>query len=212
MITQSHSFLDQVCLLADHALRTLTHQAPHTNRQYPLADQPSDLSDKEKKHAAALMRINHTGEICAQALYQGQSVFCQSTELKQALQQAALEEGDHLQWCERRIKELGSRTSHLDPIFYLGALMIGMLASKNDALSLGFLAETEAQVIAHLQTHLDQLEKNDLQTSAVIRQMQIDEAQHKQTAENHGAKTLPASIKNAMRWMAKIMVKTTYYI
>lgn len=211
MLTQSNSFLDHLCLLADHALRTLTHQAPHTQRDYPVASSSSVLSASEKKHSAALMRINHTGEICAQALYQGQAVLCQSPELKKTLSQAALEEGDHLHWCEKRIQELNSRTSYLDPIFYLGALLIGMMASKNDAWSLGFLAETETQVIAHLQTHLDQLKARDPQTSAVIQQMQLDEDQHRQTAQAHGAKNLPEPIKKLMKCMAKIMVKTTYY-
>jgi ubiquinone biosynthesis monooxygenase Coq7 len=159
------------------------------------------------------MRVNHCGEICAQALYQGQALASENEQLKRALEQAAREEEDHLAWAERRIAELGGRTSLLNPLWYAGSLAIGFAAGKaGDAWNLGFLKETERQVEAHLQGHLDRLTPDDLRTRAVVEAMQRDEAQHARTAEALGARELPGPIKALMRASAKVMTSLSYRI
>ena len=173
----------------------------------------ADLSDEDRNDAAALMLVNHCGEVCAQALYQGQALASGNPELKRALAAAAREEEDHLAWTARRIEELGGRTSFLNPLWYAGALTIGLVAGKaGDAWNLGFLKETERQVEAHLQGHLDRLTERDGRTRAIVEQMKVDEAGHAATAARLGARELPLTIKAAMRLAAKVMTTVSYRV
>lgn len=195
----------------DRGLRTLFAK-PHSVRNAPDNETPeADLSDAEKMHIACLMRVNHTGEICAQALYSGQVLTSRDAKVNQALKQAALEETEHLAWCEARIKSLGGRTSVLNPLFYAGALGIGVVAGAlGDKWNLGFLAETEKQVGTHLANHLAVLPEQDAKTRAIVKQMQIDEASHQTQAEQHGAAELPALAKWGMAKVSKIMTTLAY--
>lgn len=205
--------LDSLIVGFDRALRTLFVAAP-TVRAVPgrdLAD--PDLSARDKAHAAALMRVNHVGEVCAQALYQGQAMVCRDAGIKCSLAKAADEETEHLAWTERRIAELGGRKSLLNPLWYLGALSFGLVAGKlGDAWNLGFLAETERQVEAHLGRHLSLLPENDKRSRAVVEQMMVDERAHAEMAQHLGARELPPLIKAGMRHAARVMTRTAYYL
>ena len=171
------------------------------------------LSDKERKHAAGLMRINHVGEVCAQALYQGQALTALSDKVKQKMQECALEEVDHLAWCDDRIHELNSHTSYLNPAWYLGSLTLGIAAGlAGDKWNLGFVEETENQVVKHLDSHFEKLPKNDKKSLAIIEQMRIDEAKHAKTAKQQGAAELPYIIRQFMQFSSKIMTTTAYHI
>jgi len=173
----------------------------------------ADLSDEDRNDAAALMRVNHCGEVCAQALYQGQALASDNPELKRALAAAAREEEDHLAWTAQRIEELGGRTSFLNPLWYAGALTIGLVAGRaGDAWNLGFLKETERQVEAHLQGHLERLTERDGRTRAIVEQMKVDEAGHAATAARLGARELPFPIKAAMKLAAKVMTTVSYRV
>ncbi|MBL8398443.1 MAG: 2-polyprenyl-3-methyl-6-methoxy-1,4-benzoquinone monooxygenase [Candidatus Accumulibacter sp.] len=204
---------DRLIVQFDKALRTLLVPAP-TTRPVPGNDQADvELSETERKHAAALMRINHVGEICAQALYQGQAITCRDPYLRQSLEQAAGEETEHLAWTERRLAELGDRKSLLNPLWYLGSLAIGVVAGKlGDQWSLGFLAETERQVEAHLDDHLTDLPRQDVKSRAIVEQMRRDEIAHAETAIRLGARELPAPAKQAMRLASRVMTRTAYYL
>ncbi|EXI84050.1 MAG: 2-nonaprenyl-3-methyl-6-methoxy-1,4-benzoquinol hydroxylase [Candidatus Accumulibacter regalis] len=204
---------DRIVIEFDKALRTLFAPAP-TTRRVPGSEQPeAELSDKERAHAAALMRINHVGEVCAQALYQGQALSCNDPQVRLALQEAAHEETEHLAWTERRLAELRGRTSLLNPLWYLGALSIGIGAGKlGDTWSLGFLAETERQVEAHLDHHLSDLPWQDLKSRAIVEQMRLDEISHAATAVRLGARELPAGARLAMRLVSRTMTGTAYYV
>jgi ubiquinone biosynthesis monooxygenase Coq7 len=204
---------DRFLIEFDKALRTLFAAAP-TNRPVPGREKPeAALSEQERAHAAALMRINHVGEVCAQALYQGQALTCRDRGLQQALEKAANEETEHLAWTERRLVELGGRTSLLNPIWYLGALAIGMAAGKlGDPWSLGFLAETERQVEAHLDHHLSELPIQDTRSRAIVAQMRLDEISHAETAVQLGARELPATVIMAMKLASRTMTRTAYYV
>jgi len=204
---------DQLVIEFDKALRTLFAPAP-TTREVPGSKHPeAELSDDERTHASALMRINHVGEVCAQALYQGQAIACQNPDLRLALQQAASEETEHLAWTERRLVELRGRKSLLNPLWYLGALTIGIGAGKlGDPWSLGFLAETERQVEAHLDTHLSDLPGQDVKSRAIVEQMRSDEASHAATAVRLGARELPTAARMTMRLASRIMTRTAYYL
>lgn len=170
-----------------------------------------NLSDEARAHAGALMRVNHVGEVCAQALYQGQALTCRNVELRTALEHAAKEEVDHLDWTRRRVAELGTRTSRLNPVWYAGALSIGLVAGKlGDGWNLGFLAETERQVEAHLDAHLHRLPASDSRSRAIVQQMKQDEGEHAKLAERLGARELPAPVRLAMRVAAKVMTATAY--
>jgi ubiquinone biosynthesis monooxygenase Coq7 len=208
------SLVDQVLATADRALRTIAG-APPSRRAYPapaLADEAA-LSADERAEAAALMRVNHVGEICAQALYEAQALGTPDPRLRQAFVEAALEEADHLAWTERRIAELGGRPSLLNPLWYGGAFAIGLLAARlGDRASLGFMAETEAQVEQHLQGHLDRLPPADAASRAVVAQMQADEVRHGQTAMALGGASLPLPARLAMRLAARVMTTTAHYI
>jgi ubiquinone biosynthesis monooxygenase Coq7 len=205
--------IDRLILEFDKGLRTLAG-TPRAARPMPGEALPdADLPADSRRDAAALMRVNHCGEICAQALYQGQALASENEQLKRALEQAAREEEDHLAWAERRIAELGGRTSLLNPLWYAGSLAIGFAAGKaGDAWNLGFLKETERQVEAHLQGHLDRLTPDDVRTRAVVEAMQRDEAQHARTAEALGARELPALVKALMRASAKAMTSLSYRV
>jgi len=205
--------LDPFIIELDKALRTLFVAAPVT-RDVPGRECPeAALSIQDKGHAAALTRINHVGEVCAQALYQGQALTCRDAGVRQALKRAAGEETEHLAWTERRIRELGGRKSALNPLWYLGALSMGLVAGKfGDAWSLGFLAETERQVEAHLDRHLCELPAQDIRSRLIVGQMKLDEASHAETAVRLGARELPSGIKMAMRVAAGVMTRTAYYL
>jgi ubiquinone biosynthesis monooxygenase Coq7 len=179
----------------------------------PRAAQEPVLGEAERRHAAALMRVNHCGEVCAQALYQGQALTSSSEHIKAALAKAAREEADHLAWSAQRIRELGGRTSALNPLWYAGSLAMGYAAGKlGDAWNLGFLAETEKQVEQHLQGHLERLNPLDATTRAVIETMQREEVGHAKTAESLGARELPAPVKCAMRALARVMTTVSYWL
>lgn len=202
---------DPAILAFDKLLRTVTGPARSTRSNPAAAVAEAELGDEERAHAAALMRVNHCGEVCAQALYQGQALASGNAQLQRALEQAAREEVDHLAWTEARIAELGGRTSLLNPLWYAGALAIGFAAGKaGDAWNLGFLKETERQVEVHLQGHLERLAASDGRTRAVVEAMQRDEAGHARTAEALGARELPGFVKSAMRAAAKVMTAVSY--
>ena len=205
--------IEQLITTFDTGLRTLFATA-HAARPRPDADlEDPALDDASKHHAAALMRINHVGEVCAQALYSGQAITSKNPQIVKALQHAAAEETDHLAWCEARINELGGRKSLLNPLWYVGSFTLGAVAGAlGDKWNLGFLAETENQVAAHLQNHLQQLSNADIKTRTIVNQMQQDEAVHASEANALGASELPAPIKTGMKIASKIMTKTAYHI
>ncbi len=204
---------DQLIITFDNGLRTLLAPA-HSARPHPdagIAD--NELGADERELAAALMRVNHTGEICAQALYQGQSLTAHNPEARAALEQAATEETDHLAWTAQRIAELGGRLSLLNPLWYAGSFALGAAAGLlGDKWSLGFLAETERQVEGHLAGHLDRLPSQDGKSRAVLEQMKDDEARHARAAIEHGAAESPAPVKLAMRFGSRGMTRTSFWI
>ncbi len=205
--------LDRLIIEFDKGLRTLLAQA-HSARDFPDAGLPeADLSESEKKHAAALMRINHSGEICAQALYQGQALTARDPAIQSQLQQAAQEETEHLAWTAERVHELGSHLSVLNPVWYTGSLALGAVAGLlGDKWNLGFLAETERQVGGHLQSHLASLPPQDAKSRAVVQQMYVDETQHSEMARRMGGADLPEPVKMLMQASSKIMTKTAYWV
>lgn len=207
------AMIDRLIIEFDKALRTVFVPG-RSVRVMPGSDLPeSGLAENEKQHVAALMRVNHCGEVCAQALYQGQALASKNPAIGAALRHAAAEEGEHLAWTERRLGELGGRKSLLNPLWYSGSLCMGLLAGRlGDAWNLGFLAETERQVEAHLNGHLQRLPETDRKSWAVIEQMKKDEAGHARTAELLGARELPGMVRQAMRLAAGVMTRTAYWI
>lgn len=205
--------IDRLIIEFDKSLRTVFANAP-TTRRIPGGDLPeAGLSENDRAHAAALMRVNHSGEICAQALYQGQSLTSADVDTYDALQRAAHEETEHLSWTSTRIRELNGRTSALNPFWYLGALSIGIAAGKcGKAWNLGFLAETEHQVETHLHSHLDRLSDRDLRSRAIIDQMKVDEAAHAGVARQMGGRELPLLVKSAMKIASGVMTRVAYYV
>lgn len=205
--------LDQLIVGFDRALRTVFANAG-TVRPVPGDSLPeAELSDDERRRAASLMRVNHCGEICAQALYQGQAMMSKDMGIKRALERAAQEETEHLAWTERRIAELGGHKSLLNPLWYGGSLAIGILAARfGDGINLGFLAETERQVESHLKSHLDRLPPQDLRSREIVTQMKEDEAAHADTAVRLGAVELPAPVKAAMKASSKVMTSVAYWV
>ncbi|MDH5535541.1 MAG: 2-polyprenyl-3-methyl-6-methoxy-1,4-benzoquinone monooxygenase [Betaproteobacteria bacterium] len=205
--------LDRLIIGFDKGLRTVFAQA-HSARPVPgaaLVD--ADLPAAERGLAAALMRVNHTGEICAQALYQGQALTARDSGAKQALEQAAQEETEHLAWTERRIEELGGRKSLLNPLWYAGSFALGAAAGLlGDRWNLGFLAETERQVVTHLDGHLERLPVADAKSRAIVEKMREDEARHATSALQHGAAELPGPARLAMRLSSKVMTGTAFWI
>ena len=207
--------LDDLISNADVALRTLSHSA-HPTRAMPLpAHAPSTevLSIEQRRLSGALMRINHVGEVCAQALYAAQALTARTPELRSQMQAAAREETDHLAWTERRLTELGGRTSLLNPLWYAGAFAIGLAAGRaGDRISLGFVVETERQVEAHLADHLQRLPEHDLASRAVVAQMKDDEGRHADLALQAGAAPVPAPVRWLMRAAARVMTRTAHYV
>jgi ubiquinone biosynthesis monooxygenase Coq7 len=205
--------LDDLINAFDRGLRTVFAPA-QSLRETPGTNLPeAGMTESEKAHVAALMRVNHAGEICAQALYQGQALTARNPGARAALEQAAREETEHLAWTERRIEELGGRKSLLNPAWYAGSFALGALAGlAGDRWSLGFLAETERQVVAHLEGHLGKLPEDDRRSRAVLEQMKEDEARHATSAIRHGAAELPEPAKAAMRLSSKMMTETAFWI
>jgi ubiquinone biosynthesis monooxygenase Coq7 len=206
--------LDQLLIAADNALRTLSGVG-HAARQNPAdADATSSsLAEQERRHASGLMRVNHVGEICAQALYQAQALSTSDKRLREHFEAAAREETDHLVWIEQRLRELNASPSLLNPLWYAGAFGIGLLAGRvGDAVSLGFVVETERQVEHHLEGHLSELPASDARSRAIVRQMKDDEARHALNAQQAGAAELPMPVRWVMRAAAKVMTTTAYYI
>ena len=215
MTSQRHySPADRLLMQADAALRTLLPFSGQPARPSPaVLKNESELSESETRHVAGLMRINHTGEVCAQALYQGQALTARLPQVRQAMEQAADEEIDHLAWCEQRIRQLGSHTSVLNPLFYGLSFGIGASAGLiSDHISLGFVAATEDQVCKHLDDHLGQLPTEDEKSRAILEQMREDEAQHSTAAIAAGGLRFPAPIKFGMSLVSKVMTKATYRI
>ena len=206
-------FIDKLITTFDTGLRTVFAPA-NAGRQRPdMQIEESPLTEAQKKQAAALMRINHVGEVCAQALYSGQALTSRNPQIVQSLQHAANEETDHLAWCESRINELGGRKSWLNPVWYVGSFTLGAAAGAlDDKWNLGFLAETERQVSNHLQSHLNKLTDADIKTRTIISQMQQDETAHAEEAKELGASDLPEPIKAGMKVASKIMTSTAYYV
>jgi ubiquinone biosynthesis monooxygenase Coq7 len=205
--------IDNLIIELDKFVKTIFAN-PVSERPHPDAKvDEAQLSDADKNQAISLMRVNHCGEVCAQALYQGQAITSHNDKTKAALSQAAAEETEHLAWTKKRINELGGKTSILNPLFYLGSLTIGMTAGLiGDKWNLGFLKATEEQVEAHLNDHLEKINPNDTKSRAILEQMREDEIRHAEMATNQGASDLPLPVKLAMKIASKIMTKTTYYI
>lgn len=207
--------LDKLVCNIDAGLRTLmVPDSRIVQRENPANTIPEHaLTSQEKKHVAGLMRVNHAGEVSAQALYQGQALTAKLKTIKEQMTEAALQEIDHLAWCEERLRELGGQPSLLNPFWYGGSLLIGILAGlAGDQWSLGFVAETERQVTNHLQKHIHHLPPEDLKTKAILAKMQEDEAHHAASAESAGAAELPFPIKRFMQIVSKLMTKSSYYI
>ncbi len=205
------TLIDQLISEVDQALRTVHASPPTTDREIPAhAINSVELSDQEKKLSASLMRINHAGEVSAQGLYRGQAFATKNKKVKEQMQQSAMEENDHLDWCETRLNELESHKSYLSPVWYLGSFGIGAVAGfAGDKWSLGFVKETEDQVVRHIDNHLSKLPEKDLSSRAILEQMKIDEAHHADIAVNAGAAELPAIIRKViMPTLSKVMTKT----
>jgi 3-demethoxyubiquinol 3-hydroxylase len=206
--------MDQLLTTTDRALRTVFGHH-YANRPNPVRGTTElTLNEADKHKSAALMRVNHVGEVCAQALYTAQALATNDGALRKHLQTACEEETDHLAWTEERLKQLGGRTSLLNPLWYAGAFGIGFIAAKlgGDAMSLAFVVETEKQVEAHLQSHLQRLPENDLASRAIVAKMKEDEMRHAQEAQAAGAVELPAPIKGLMRLAAKVMTTVAHRI
>ncbi len=204
-------FSDRLIIEFDRALRTVFAPARSVRPTPGASCAEPELNDAERQHAVGLMRINHCGEICAQALYQGQALTSRDPAVREALRVAADEETEHLAWTESRIAELGGRKSLLNPLWYAGSLSLGVLAGAlGDRWNLGFLAETERQVEAHLDGHLQALPPQDVKSRAIVDQMRLDEIRHAEMAIAHGATELPRVVKRAMRLAAKVMTSTAY--
>ena len=206
--------LNALILAADSALRTLCAE-PRASRPTPVAESPDlEMSEAERKEAAALMRVNHVGEVCAQALYTGQALACKDPALRAQLAEASREETDHLAWTYQRLNELKDRPSLLNPLWYAGSFVIGYAAGKlgGDKVSLGFVVETERQVEAHLQSHMDRLPAADNASRAIVAQMKADEVAHAQMALKAGAVELPAPVKSLMQVAAKLMTQVAHRV
>lgn len=214
MNNRNYSLFDHLISNFDQILRTLnqpTFAATRPNPNQNIAE--SSLSTAERQHAAGLLRVDHVGEVCAQALYQGQALTAKSSLVKNKMSQSAAEETDHLTWCAQRLQELGSHRSYLNPAWYVASLLIGMIAGAcGDRWSLGFVTETERQVVRHLDQHLALLPPQDQKSRVLLQQMRQDELHHANVAIMAGAQELPLFIKQLMRLLAKVMTSTAYYI
>jgi len=214
MIARKLSSLDRELVNLDRAVRIVFGRPQTTGRPNPAGGiTETELPEQERRHIARLMRINHTGEVCAQALYQGQALTARLPEVRRAMERSAQEENDHLYWCEARIHELGDRKSFLNPLWYAGSFAIGALAGlAGDKWSLGFVVETEHQVESHLDEHLAEIPMTDRKTRAVLDQMKADEIHHAQVARTAGGTSLPGPVKLAMRLISKVMTRSVYRI
>jgi len=214
MMTRDYTPMDQFLLGLDQGVRTLFGPPLVTERPNPAAGlAEAQLGERERRHVARLMRINHTGEVCAQGLYQGQALTARLAETRASLARSAQEENDHLDWCEHRIKELGDRKSLLNPLWYAGSLAIGAAAGlAGDKWSLGFVVETERQVENHLDEHLAEVPANDRKTRAILERMKADETHHAHLAQTLGGVELPAPVRLAMKLTAKVMTGTVYWV
>jgi 3-demethoxyubiquinol 3-hydroxylase len=212
MTARCFSPLDRLIGEIDRAIKVLAAPA-RTHRQAAGQEAAEELSPAERAHSARLMRVNHSGEIAAQALYQGQSLTARNPAVKAAMQQAAQEETDHLAWCEQRIRELGGRTSLLNPVWYFGSLALGTVAGAlGDRVSLGFVSETEAQVESHLAEHLERLSPKDSRSRAILTEMRNDEVRHGAAAVSLGGMRLPKVASGAMTWVSKLMTRGAYWV
>ena len=215
MATRRYSLLDEMIIGFDRGLTTLFNSSNvRANRDYPADEiEENPLTGTEKRHSAGLMRVNHAGEVSAQALYQGQGMTAHDDAIRKSMQQSALEEVDHLAWCEQRLRELDSRTSLLNPLWYAGSFALGACAGLcGDKWSLGFITETEHQVVRHLQSHLDTLSVRDGKSRAILEQMQLDEGHHATVALEAGAAELPGPVKRLMRLTSKVMTGASYWV
>jgi len=214
MNTRTYSLLDSVLLNVDHGIRTVFGKPPTTERDNPAAScDETGLAEQDKRIAARLMRVNHAGEVAAQALYEGQALTARLPDVRGKMERAALEENDHLDWCAQRVQELGQHTSLLNPLWYTGSLAIGAIAGiAGDKWSLGFVAETEHQVVQHLEEHLQRLPAQDSKSRAILQQMKEDEAHHATTALEAGGAELPKPVKKLMALTSKVMTRTAYWI
>ena len=214
MSERHYNPVDQLLMNLDIGLRTVFGRPQITERENPAKDIPeSELSAAQRDLAGRLMRINHSGEVAAQGLYQGQALTAHLPEVRDKMERAAQEENDHLDWCESRIKQMGTHTSYLNPFWYVGSVAIGAAAGlAGDKWSLGFVAETENQVVKHLDEHLAQVSDEDKKTQAILQQMKIDEGQHATHALHAGGAQLPTPIKKFMVLTSKIMTKTVFWI
>jgi ubiquinone biosynthesis monooxygenase Coq7 len=204
--------VDGLLTAVDNALRTLSG-ASHASRPSPSASSDAPSDPRDRRLSGALMRVNHVGEVCAQALYHAQSLTTPNAGLKRQFEAAAREETDHLAWTQQRLRELGDRPSLLNPLWYAGAFTIGLAAGRaGDALSLGFVVETERQVERHLEGHLNRLPPDDAASQAIVRQMKDDEARHAASASAAGAADLPLPVRWAMRAAARVMTTTAHYL
>ncbi|WP_407410596.1 2-polyprenyl-3-methyl-6-methoxy-1,4-benzoquinone monooxygenase [Acinetobacter sp.] len=205
--------VDKLIHSFDQALRSLVPGATTAQRSNPAQQMDAPLAVSEARHVAGLMRVNHSGEVCAQALYHGQALTAKLPSVRLEMQHAAAEEQDHLAWCEERLKELDSHTSLLNPVWYSLSFGMGALAGlAGDRYSLGFVAETERQVSLHLQQHLDQLPSQDQRSYQILQQMNTDELQHRDTALAAGGVELPLPVRMSMTAISKLMTSTSYYI
>ncbi|WP_298145578.1 2-polyprenyl-3-methyl-6-methoxy-1,4-benzoquinone monooxygenase [uncultured Acinetobacter sp.] len=208
-----YSGVDKLIHSFDQALRSLVPGATTAQRSNPAQQMDAPLAVSEARHVAGLMRVNHSGEVCAQALYHGQALTAKLPSVRLEMQHAAAEEQDHLAWCEDRLKELDSHTSLLNPVWYSLSFGMGALAGlAGDRYSLGFVAETERQVSLHLQQHLDQLPSQDQRSYQILQQMNTDELQHRDTALAAGGVELPLPVRMSMTAISKLMTSTSYYI
>jgi ubiquinone biosynthesis monooxygenase Coq7 len=214
MSTRDYTPVDRILVGFDQAVRTVFGRPHTTERPDPTEGLPEpELDEHQRKHVARLMRIDHTGEVCAQALYQGQALTARRPETRENMARSAQEENDHLDWCERRITELGDRKSLLNPFWYAGSFAIGAAAGlAGDKWSLGFVVETERQVESHLDGHLRELPAHDTKSRAVLEQMRTDEIRHAEVARNAGGAELPGPVKLAMKLTSKLMTGSVYWI
>ena len=213
MLNRNFSLVDRILIQTDTALRTLRGHAVADRASPAEGHSEAKLTNNQRKHVAGLMRVNHTGEVCAQALYQGQALTAKLTEVREEMEKAAEEETDHLVWCEKRLSELESSTSILNPLWYGLSLGIGYVAGKiSDEVSLGFIVATEERVAIHLKDHLNRLPEEDRKSRLILQQMLHDEEIHGETAKEAGATEFPKFIKDGMSYLAQFMTKTTYWI
>ena len=208
------SLLDKFISEADSVLRTITDSGNSASRPSPAqGHSEAELSEQDREHVAGLMRINHTGEVCAQALYQGQALTARLSNVKEDMRQAAIEEVDHLVWCEERLNELDSHTSYLNPAWYGLSFALGAVAGAvGDKVSLGFVAATEERVCQHLKDHLKQLPEEDRKSRLILQQMLEDEKRHGESALEAGGTDFPQPVKDAMSGVSKLMTRTSYKI